>query len=162
MQFAEGGNDRLGAEPELCRAARVPRRTGIRNDLQVPDRSTGCVEQRQHLRFPIERIEILRLAALPRARLSLTRQENAERRMFRLSEIAASDFEEPHRHGAAIEVALRRGDQAWQHGRPHDLHVLADGVRKNPLAAAKGARLGFRDEGPCHRLVEAARGGSAP
>ena len=60
----------------------------------------------------VEGIERLRLARLPVARAPLTGEHEAERRMLGVGEIAAADLEQPHRRGAAVEVAARSRDQA--------------------------------------------------
>ena len=114
------------------------------------------------LRLGIERVEALRLAGLPVARLRRSPARSSdERRMLGIAEIAAAELEQPNRGGAAVEVAARCGDQAGQQRRAHDLHLFADRIGEPPVAAAERLRLVFRNEAPGHRFVEPARRGRA-
>ena len=82
-----------------------------------------------------------------------------------------ADFEQRQIRQAAIDIALRRGDETGQQARPHIGHVGRDriGQRQLGMAAAIGLRghrriaveqfgMRLRDERPRHGLHHAARG----
>src|SRR5437868_1945495 len=139
----------------------MPGRTRVREELEVAHGSARSVEKRKYLGLGVERIETLRLARLPAARLTFAREQQPKRRTLIVAEITASDLEQPRGGYTAIEVAARCCDQAREQRGAHDLHVLADRVRELPLAAAKDVGLSLGDEAPRHSFVKTASGRGA-
>ena len=118
VQLAESCDDGLGTEPELCRAAGMPGRSGVRDR---PAGSRPALRQHRAARAPRPWRRTDRTAApcpicQPRGCRSPA-SNKPERRMLAVAEIAPADLEQPHRRCAPIEVAPRRGDQARQQRR---------------------------------------------
>ena len=134
-------------------------RAGIAHHLQIIDRCTRRREQRDDFGLGIKRVEFDRFALRPVARAPLAGEHQPKRGAFAVAQIAAAKFEQRDRGGAAILIALRRGEQSWQQRGAHHLHIFADRIGEAPCASAKAISLRLRQKAPINRFVEPARGG---